>query len=253
MIEPSSIAAVVAVGGAAFATGMRDGRAIAAWLALAMVASPFTGSGLPAPLALAARLAGALLAADLVWVSTRVRGIRSEGSPIGLTAQLAFAAAAFLIGLQVAPVQPLSGPVTQQAAAIAIMALAIIPLTDGEGLRVGVGAALLCLGLSMLQQAWLGPVPALDDLIVAVLLVGILGGTGIFAVARPSPARVAPGAEEPSLVIEHEPQLPDEPRVPQLDAGSALWASGDQARRRIVGAHPDVRRTRRPRGPDPGK
>jgi hypothetical protein len=179
MIEPAVVAALAAVAGGVVAVTARDGRAVALGLALAIAAAPFAASPLPGTLSLVARVAGAMLAADLLWVATRVKAVRSDGSAIGLAAEAAIAAAAFLVGLWIAPVKPLPGPVSEQAAGLALVALAVIPLVGRDVLRVGAGTALLVVGLSLLHEAWLGPAQSFENLALAALLVGVLGATGL--------------------------------------------------------------------------
>jgi hypothetical protein len=187
MIELAVVAALAAVAGGVVAVTARDGRAVALGLAVAVVAASFAASPLPGTLSLVARIAGAMLAADLLWVATRVKAVRSDGSAIGLAAETAIAAAAFLVGLWIAPVKPLPGPVAEQAAGLALVALAVIPLLGKDVLRVGAGAALLAVGISLLHEAWLGPAQSFENLALAALLVGILGATGLL---------IAPAAEE---------------------------------------------------------
>ncbi|MGA3056618.1 MAG: hypothetical protein ABSE70_01080 [Candidatus Limnocylindrales bacterium] len=186
MIELAVVAALAAVAGGVVAVTARDGRAVALGLAVALAAAPLAASPLPGTLSLVARIAGAMLAADLLWVATRVKSVRSDGSTIGLTSEAAIAAAAFLVGLWIAPVRPLPGPVTEQAAGLALVTLAVIPLMGRDVLRVGAGAALLAVGLSLLHEAWLGPAQSFENLALAALLVAILGATGLL---------IAPAAE----------------------------------------------------------
>jgi hypothetical protein len=185
MIEPAAVAALAAVAGGVVAVTARSGRTIALGLAVAFAAAPLAASPLPGQLGLFARIAGAVLAADLLWVGTRVNAVRSEGSAIGPAAEAAIAAAAFLIGLWVVPVKPLPGPATEQAAGLALVALAVIPLVGRDVLRLGIGAALLAVGLLLLREAWLGPAPAFEHFTVAALLVGILGATSLLVVPLP--------------------------------------------------------------------
>jgi hypothetical protein len=179
MIELAAVAAPAAVAGGVVAVTARSGRTVAFGLAVAFAAAPLAASPLPGQLSLFARIAGALLAADLLWVGTRVNAVRSEGSAIGLGAEAAVAAAAFLIGLWIAPVKPLPGLVAQQAAGLALVALAAIPIVGRDVLRLGIGAGLLALGLSLLREAWLGPAPSFEQFAVAALLVAILGATSV--------------------------------------------------------------------------
>ena len=139
----------------------------------------------PAPATVNEPAAGAALAAELLWVGTRVSAVRSEGSAVGPAAEAAIAAAAFLIGLWIAPVKPLPGPMTQQAAGLALVTLAVIPLVGRDVLRLGVGAALLAVGLSLRREAWLGPAPSIEHFAVAALLVAILGATSLLVAPVP--------------------------------------------------------------------
>ena len=177
MIQPMVAAAVIATMGGVVAIAARDGQFVALGLLVAMVASPFAASPQPPVLAIVFRVLGSLLAAESRW-ATRVKAVRSDGSAIGLAAETAIAAAAFLVGLWIAPVKPLLGPVLEQAAGLAFF-LAVIPLIGRDVLRVGAGAALLAVGLSLLHEAWLGPAQSFDNLALAALLVGILGATGL--------------------------------------------------------------------------
>jgi hypothetical protein len=267
MIDLATVAAAAAVAAAALAVGLRDVRAAAVALAVAMAVAPFALTPLPGALPLAARIAGALLGADLLLVTARAGGIHERGAAVGLPAVALAAVAAFLTGLWIAPVSPLpvSATVTGQAAGIALIALALLPLTGRDPLRVGVGATLACLGLAFLRATWVGPAPALEDLALAVLMAAILGATGLLAapdregVREPSfqaaahttplpgprtativrrPGRTAPDtlAEEPGWAIE---PASEEPR-PSVKPAPPLP-------RRYAGAPADLRRKRNPR------
>jgi hypothetical protein len=185
MIEPAAVAALAAIAGGLVAVTTRNGRSIALGLAVAFVAAPLAASPLPGQLSLFARIAGAVLAADLLWVGNRVNAVPSEGSAIGPAAEAAIAAAAFLIGLWIAPVKPMPGPVAEQAAGMALVALAVIPLVGRDVLRLGIGAALLAVGFSLLREAWLGPAPSFEHFAVAALLVAILGATSLLVAPVP--------------------------------------------------------------------
>ncbi|MGZ6268348.1 MAG: hypothetical protein ACXWNR_07315, partial [Candidatus Limnocylindrales bacterium] len=157
MIDLAVVAALAVVAGGIVAVTARAGWAISVGLVVAIAAAPLAASPVPGSLSLAARVVGAILAGYLLWVGTRMKAVRGDGSAVGLAAETAIAAAAFLIGLWIAPVKPLPGPAAEQAAGLALVALAVIPLSERNVLRVGIGVALLALGLSMLGEAWLGP------------------------------------------------------------------------------------------------
>jgi hypothetical protein len=193
MIQIAVIGAVAAVCGGVAAVSSRDSRIVVAGLLLAMLATPIVSSPEPAALDLAFRFLGAMLAAYLIWAAARAQSTASEGSGIGVMAEVAVAGAAFCVGWFVVPVKPLAGPIAAQAAGVALIALAIAPLTGRNLLRVGAGATLLTLGIYMLLEAWVG-------------LLGIAGATGLLMApvellpatvsgADGAPERAAPNKE----------------------------------------------------------
>jgi len=179
MIEPAVVAAAGMVGGGILAVSARDGRVVAIGLLIAMVAAPLVAAPLPESLSVAARIIGAVLAAYLLWASARGSLTNSAGSTIGLVGETAIAAAAVAIGLSVTMVDPLPGPTVAQAAGLALIVLAVVPLVGRDVMRVGVGVTLLVLGCSLLTAAWLGQTPPLAHLAIATLLLGITGASGV--------------------------------------------------------------------------
>ena len=168
------------------------------------------------------------------------------------------------------------GPATGQAAGIALILLAVIPLAGRDTMRAGLGAALLCLGLSMLREVWLGPAPALEDLAVAVLLAGILGATSLLITplsesrtaaepetatgaeashlwvgATTAPAAPAgpgaPGAPAAEPITPDVPVAPKRASRPKQAPRPAPTPSPAPTSHRYDGAHLALRRTRRPR------
>ena len=183
MIEPAVVAAAAVVAGAILSVGARDGRVVAIGMLVAMVAAPLVASPLPETVSVAARIVGAVLASYLLWTSARERRQWGGGSALGVAAEAAIAAAAFAVGLSVSLVSPLPGPQVAQAAGLALVALAVVPLFGRDVMRVGVGVVLLILGSTMLTAAWLGSTPPLAHLAVASLLTGAAGAASL-AVAR---------------------------------------------------------------------
>jgi hypothetical protein len=196
-------AAVVTVVGAVAATAAHDGRVAVLGLLLAAVASTVVASPLPGSLAVTARILGALLACYLLWTAARMRSA-AAGSPIGPAAETAAAAAAFVAGLAIRPVDPLLGPVEAQAAGLSLIVLAVAPLAGRDVLRMGIGVLLLTLGGALEMSAWGGTtcsstisngacaIPDLEQLAVAALLAGTAGAVCLLA---PSD-EAAGGAEE---------------------------------------------------------
>ncbi len=151
---------------------------MAVGLLVAIFASPLVASPLPDPLPLAAWGIGAALTAYLVWASARARSLESPGSAIGPTAAAAAAAAAFIVGLNVKPVDPLEGPVAQ-AVGLAILVLALVPMMGRDVLRLGLSIVLLTLGLVLLMNAWVGALLPLTHYTLVLLIVGIGGATSV--------------------------------------------------------------------------
>ncbi len=177
MIDLAVLAALVVVGGSAVAVSARNGHVIALALLLALAAAPLVASPLPDSISAAARIVGAILAANLIWAVTRTGIVNSAGSAIGLTAEALAATAAFAIGLRLSVVDPLLGPNVAQAAGLALLVIAAVPLTGQDVFRVGLGVLLATLGLSLLLVAWVGPTPPLAQLALTGLLIGTAGAT----------------------------------------------------------------------------
>ncbi len=179
MIDPAVLAAVAVVVGGIVAVAPRDGRIVILGLMLAAVAASIVASPLPSSLAVTARILGALLAAYLLWAAAGSGWVSSAGSAIGPVAEGAAAVAAFVVGLTIRPVDPLPGPIVAQAAGLALIALAVVPLAGRDVFRLGVGVTLLTLGCSLMITAWAGPTPPLEQLAMAALLIGIAGATSV--------------------------------------------------------------------------
>jgi hypothetical protein len=221
MIEPAVVAAAAVVAGAVLSVSARDGRVVAIGMLVAMVAAPLVASPLPETVSVAARIVGAVLASYLLWTSARERRQWGAGSTRGLAAEAAVAAAAFAVGLSVSPVSPLPGPQVAQAAGLALVALAVVPLLGRDVMRLGVGVVLLILGSTLLTAAWLGSTPPLAHFAVASLLTGAAGVASL-AVAR------LPLAVPASAAVATKPPTADTPR----DASSALRSRARRLRSR---------------------
>jgi len=193
MIQLEVLAAAIAVGGGVAAVTARDGRAVAVGLFAAMIASSLVTTNTPSYLGIAFRGLGAVLASYVLWAATRSDSVDSEGSAIGVAAEIGAATAAFVVGWFVTPVTPLNGAAAAQAAGFAMIALAIVPLTGRNALRAGVAAAVLTLGISLVIQAWIGAVTSLEQIALTVLVVGIAGSTSLL---------IAPSTDDERVTLE---------------------------------------------------
>ena len=236
MIQPAVAAALLAVAGGVVAVSARESRLVALGLLLAMVAAPLASSPEPSSLTIAFRFVGGGLAAYLLWAAARSQSISSEGSGVGVAAELALAAAAFSIGWFVAPVKPLAGPTAAQAAGFALVALAVAPLAGRDVFRVGTGVAVMALGISLLLQAWAAPASSLQQIALTALFVGVLGATSLLI----APAeRTSTRWFGPRPVARAEQAGGDE----SID-GTADSSSGDTGSRGSLGTSPAAAPTR---------
>jgi hypothetical protein len=190
MIQPVVAAALIAAMGGVVAIAARDGRVVALGLLVAMVAAPFAASPQPSSLAVVFRVLGSLLAAYLLLAAAPSQSIASAGSGIGVLGETAVAGAAFSIGWFIAPVQPLTGPLAAQAAGVALVALAIVPLTGRDVFRVGSESSVGQIVLTALLVAMAGATSLLISPFDAI--------TGKRMAAAEAPAAVPSAAGEPS-------------------------------------------------------
>ncbi len=205
-----AIVALAVVGGAVVVVAARDTRTVLLALVVALVASPLLADPLSAPLGLAARLVGAILATYLLWVVARDRGETgllpspTEGSRIGWPAEILVAAAAAVVGFAAHGLgAPAGGPPLASAAGFAVAALALTPVVTGRDVvRVGTGLLLL-IDAGLLVRAALGGTPGdVEQLVTATMLIVLAGslaalaaaaradGTGGYTFADPARVRV---------------------------------------------------------------
>lgn len=169
--------AVAVLVGALVAVTARDARVAIVALGFTLVLSPLLADPPPEAVGLAARLAGAILGAFLLWVAVR-RGGLTGGSHLGWPAETMLGAAAFVVGLGTHGLgaTPL-GPVEAQAAGFALAALAIVPVATGRDVvRIGI-ALFLLLESALLVRVGLGGNPAAFEQLVTAALVVALGGS----------------------------------------------------------------------------
>lgn len=205
-----AIVALAVVGGAVVVVAARDTRTVLLALVVTLVASPLLADPLSAPLGLAARLVGAILATYLLWVVARDRGEASrlpsptEGSRIGWPAEILVAAGAAVVGFAAHGLgAPAGGPPLASAAGFAVAALALTPVVTGRDVvRVGTGLLLL-IDAGLLVRIALGGTPGdVEQLVTATMLIVLAGslaalaaaaradGTGGYTFADPARVRV---------------------------------------------------------------
>ena len=196
MITLPLVAGLLVVAAAGVAVIVRDGRAVAVAVFVALLLSPFAATAIPGTLQLAARGVAALMAAYVLWVVMKGGAVRSEGSAIGPIAELAVAAGVYAVGWWIQPVGPLQGPLSEQASGFALVALAVLPLAGSNVLRAGVGVLLILLGVSLVMDAWLGPMPALGQLGLTALLLAIPGAMSMLVDPDDDAEKVTPAVDQ---------------------------------------------------------
>jgi hypothetical protein len=230
MISLPLAAGLVVIAAAAVAVTLSDGRAVAAALFVALAVSPFAADPLPGALEIAARLVAALLAAYVLWIVMKGGAVRSEGTAIGIVAELAVAAAAYTAGWWVEPVQPLQAPIAEQASGFALVALAVLPLAGSNVLRAGIGVMLIALGASFVMQAWLGPAPALAQLALTALLLAVPAALSLLVDPDDVVSAVVPAVEKARPAPEAQPTpAPVRRPVLEVEAPEPAMVQGEAA------------------------
>ena len=179
-----ALIALAVVAGAVVAISSTDPRATILGLTVVLIGSPVVAEPVPAPLGLATRFVGAILAAYLLWIVTRDRpraGITSaatEGSRIGWPAETLVGIAAMVVGYAAHGLgAPAQGPALASAAGFAVAALAVTAtLTGRDVVRVGLGCLLLVVAGLLVRTALGGTAGDLEQLISSATLV-VLAGT----------------------------------------------------------------------------
>lgn len=208
----AALLAAAVVGGAVVCVSTRWPRLAVLGLLVALLAAPFVADPLPDPRGIAARIAGAVLAAYVLLIAMRGSAEPTTGSRGGwpadalLAATAALAAGAAAAGWDVAG--SLGGPPGGEgsiegtipgpflpaiAAGGAVLALAAGPVGFArDPLRMTIGLCLGMLGLTLVQAALDGPPSAFTDLCVAVLLATIAGGGALLSRASRRPEHRTP-------------------------------------------------------------
>lgn len=212
--------ALVVLAGGVVAVSVQDPRLALLGLAVALVTAPFLASPEAPPLALAARVVGAILGVWLPWTVVRHARSGTLGSAPGWPAEGLAAAAGAAVGLGSHGLGLVAaGPAEAQAAAFGLVAIAIVPAAMArDALRLGIGLGLLVLAASLVRAAIATTPGALEDLATAGLLVAVLGGTAVLSTAT----RETPGSdavrteahragEEPGRIAESAPVPQERP------------------------------------------
>ena len=179
-----ALIALAVLAGAVVSISLPDPRATILGLAVVLIGSPVLAEPVPAPLGLATRFVGAILAAYLLWIVTRDRprgGLPSaftEGSRIGWPAEMLVGIAAFIVGYAAHGLgAPALGPALASAAGFAVAAVAVPAILTGRDVvRVGLGCLLLLDAGLLVRTALGGTGGDFEQLITAATLV-VLSGT----------------------------------------------------------------------------
>jgi len=176
--------AIVVAAGTVVTVASRDARMTLLGLAVVLIGSAVLADPVPAPLGLAARFVGAILATYLLWVVARdhpragTAAVSTGGSRIGWPAEALLAVAALVVGFAAHGLgAPALGPPFASAAGFAVAALAIAPTVTGRDvLRVGLGSLLL-VDAGFLVRAALGGTPGEFEQLITTGTLVVLAGT----------------------------------------------------------------------------
>ena len=173
--------AAVVVAGAVVAVSAREARASLLGVLVVLLGAAVVADPLPAPLAIAARIAAALLAARLIAIAIRDLDSTTAGSRLGWPVEALAAAAAAVIGFGTHGLgAPAVGPPEASAAGFAIGVLAAAPIvTSRDVYRFGIGAILLLVA-GLLARVGIGGTPAdLEQLVTCGLIAGLGGAVAV--------------------------------------------------------------------------
>ena len=259
-----AVLAAITIAGAVLAVSSRDVRTCLLGILIVLLGAPLIADPWPTPLAAVARVAAALLAVRLLAI-----GLRGEetarGSRLGWPAEALLAAAAGVAGFGSHGLGAAAqGPAEAQAAGFGLLVLAAAPLASGRDvLRLSLGSLLLIVAATLIRSALDAPAGETEQLIGAVLTIGLGGAIGVIATAArgagglaaigdlpPERARYrAPDAHPLTEAELRSGRMPaDEPvDGDAVSAPPAATPSGPGRRRRPPPTQPSARPTRRPR------
>jgi len=174
--------ATIVVGGAVVAVSARDPRAIVLAMLVVMLGAPLIVVPTPGPLPILARVAAALLGARLLVIGLR-GDLLAGGTAIGWPAETFVAAAAAVAGFASHGLGAAAlGPAEAQAAGFALAAVAAAPLITGRDvLRLGIGSMLLVQAALLVRQALDAPPGDGEQLVIALLTIGLGGAVAVIA------------------------------------------------------------------------
>lgn len=181
--------ALAVVAGAVVAVAARDTRTVLLALAVALVGTPLLADPLAAPVGLAARFLGAILAVYLLWIVARERpelglvGAPTGGSRIGWPAEFLLAGGAAVVGYAAHGLgAPAGGLALASAAGFAVAALAVAPvMTGADVIRMGTGLLLLIDAALLVRNALGGTPGPVEQLLTAGMLVVLAGALAALA------------------------------------------------------------------------
>jgi hypothetical protein len=200
------ILAIIVTASAVVATSAREPRLAALGMVVTIVGAAYVTEPLPGVVALAARLAGSVLAGYLVWVALRGAPPPTAGWRLGWAGAGAVAAIAFAIGWMasgtvagaLAPTGDSGAPAVGAASALAagspvpraafgaclaLVALAAAPVLVGRDvLRLGLGLLILLAATGLLRNVMAvgtdGPVELALAVLTALVGAGVAAITG---------------------------------------------------------------------------
>ena len=203
--------AALTIGGAVLAVAARDVRTAMVGLLVVLLGAPLIADPWPTPLSILVRIAAALLATRFLVIALR-GDLTSAGTRIGWPSEVMIGGAAGLVGYGSHGLGAVGlGPGEAQAAGFGLAALAIVPLITGRDVfRIGIGALLLLVAASLVRSGLDAPPTDAEQLIGAMLTIGLGGAVAVISIAARSAGGLA--AFEPTLA-ERGRRAPDAHRA----------------------------------------
>jgi hypothetical protein len=181
--------ATVVAGGIASIAGRRP-ILVAVGTGLVLGVGPLVSDPAVAPLALAARAVGAVLAAEILWIGLRDRV--DVGGPSALSpAALAFiAAAAFVVGFGAQSAGPGLGPPAGFGTGLAVLVLGVAAAVRLDPAVRGLAAVMFVAGAELVRVAIAGPPSSLEAVVAGAMGVALCAGVAVVSTsARSRPHR----------------------------------------------------------------
>ena len=170
----------VVAGGIASIAGRRP-LLVVLGTGLVLGVGPLVSDPALAPLPLAARAVGAVLAAEILWIGLRDRVDVGGPSALSPAALALIAAAAFVVGFGAQSGGPGLGPPASLGTGLAVFVLGVAAAVRPDPIVRGLAAVLFVAGAELVRVAIAGPPSALEAVVAGALGVALCAGVAVVA------------------------------------------------------------------------